>query len=200
MSIAPRPVGGTFGAGRRPPWAVTAGRRAPPFSSAGASRPDRRRGEASAVPPARPLPLIVAYGLLCGPAEAARCGGGTGRSPGGDGPRDGLRRPQRVVASARKARRRGAPATMMSRRKLPIGIQTFREVREDDCYYVDKTAHVRRLVEEGKHYFLSRPRRFGKSLFLDTCKELFEGSEAAVRGARHSRALGTGRCAIRWCA
>ena len=70
----------------------------------------------------------------------------------------------------------------MNRRKLPIGIQTFREVREDDCYYVDKTAHVRRLVDEGKHYFLSRPRRFGKSLFLDTCKELFEGSEALFEG------------------
>ena len=70
----------------------------------------------------------------------------------------------------------------MSRRKLPIGIQTFREIREDDCYYVDKTAHIRRLVDEGKHYFLSRPRRFGKSLFLDTCKELFEGNEALFEG------------------
>ena len=59
-------------------------------------------------------------------------------------------------------------------RKLPIGIQTFREIRENGYYYVNKTAHVRRLVDEGKHYFLSRPRRFGKSLFLDTCKESFE--------------------------
>ena len=65
----------------------------------------------------------------------------------------------------------------MARRKLPIGIQTFREVREDNCYYVDKTAFMRRLVSEGKHYFLSRPRRFGKSLHLDTLKELFEGNE-----------------------
>ena len=63
----------------------------------------------------------------------------------------------------------------MTRRKLPIGIQTFREVREDNCYYVDKTAYIRRLLDEGKHFFLSRPRRFGKSLFLDACKELFEG-------------------------
>ena len=68
------------------------------------------------------------------------------------------------------------------RRKLPIGIQTFREIREDGCYYVDKTDFVRRLVEGGKHYFLSRPRRFGKSLLLDTIKELFEGSEALFRG------------------
>ena len=70
----------------------------------------------------------------------------------------------------------------MTRRRLPIGIQTFREIREDNCYYVDKTAYVRRLLEEGKHYFLSRPRRFGKSLFLDTLKELFEGNEALFEG------------------
>ena len=70
----------------------------------------------------------------------------------------------------------------MTRRRLPIGIQTFREIREDGCYYVDKTAYLRRLLDEGKHYFLSRPRRFGKSLFLDTCKELFEGNEALFEG------------------
>ena len=70
----------------------------------------------------------------------------------------------------------------MARRKLPIGIQTFREIREAGCYYVDKTSYIRRLAEEGKHYFLSRPRRFGKSLFLDTCKELFEGNEPLFRG------------------
>ena len=69
-----------------------------------------------------------------------------------------------------------------ARRKLPIGIQTFREIREEDCYYVDKTAYIRRLVAEGKHYFLSRPRRFGKSLFLDTLKELFEGNEPLFKG------------------
>ena len=70
----------------------------------------------------------------------------------------------------------------MPRRRLPIGIQTFRELREQDCYYVDKTAYIRRLLDEGKHYFLSRPRRFGKSLFLDTCKELFEGNEPLFEG------------------
>ena len=70
----------------------------------------------------------------------------------------------------------------MDRRRLPIGIQTFREVREDDCYYVDKTPHIQRLLDGGKHYFLSRPRRFGKSLFLDTLKELFEGSEELFEG------------------
>ena len=70
----------------------------------------------------------------------------------------------------------------MTRRRLPIGIQTFRRIRERDCYYVDKTTYIRRLVDEGTHYFLSRPRRFGKSLFLDTCKELFEGNEALFEG------------------
>ena len=70
----------------------------------------------------------------------------------------------------------------MTKRKLPIGIQTFRTVREAGCYYVDKTAFIGRLVEEGTHYFLSRPRRFGKSLLLDTLKELFEGNEALFAG------------------
>ncbi|MCY4627257.1 MAG: AAA family ATPase [Acidobacteria bacterium] len=70
----------------------------------------------------------------------------------------------------------------MNRRRLPIGIQNFREIREEGHYYVDKTAFARRLAEEGKHYFLSRPRRFGKSLFLDTLKELFEGNEPLFRG------------------
>ena len=72
--------------------------------------------------------------------------------------------------------------------RLPIGIQTFRQIREEGHYYVDKTAFACRLAEEGKHYFLSRPRRFGKSLFLDTLKELFEGNEKLFRGlAAHDR-------------
>ena len=70
----------------------------------------------------------------------------------------------------------------MGRRRLPIGIQNFRELREENAYYVDKTPYIRRLLDEGKHYFLSRPRRFGKSLFLDTLKEFFEGSEELFAG------------------
>ena len=73
-------------------------------------------------------------------------------------------------------------AERTDRRKLPIGIQTFREIRAENYYYVDKTAYIRRMMDEGKHYFLSRPRRFGKSLFLDTLKELFEGNEALFEG------------------
>ena len=72
----------------------------------------------------------------------------------------------------------------MVKRRLPIGIQTFREVREENYYYVDKTAFIEQLVAGGKYYFLSRPRRFGKSLFLDTLKELFEGSEKLFKGLR----------------
>ena len=70
----------------------------------------------------------------------------------------------------------------MNKRRLPIGIQTFRKIREDNCYYIDKTAYIRRLLDEGTHYFLSRPRRFGKSLFLDTLKEVFEGNEPLFEG------------------
>ena len=72
--------------------------------------------------------------------------------------------------------------TSRARRKLPIGIQTFRKIREGGYYYVDKTPFLGRLVDDGTHYFLSRPRRFGKSLLVDTLSELFEGSEALFRG------------------
>ena len=70
----------------------------------------------------------------------------------------------------------------MAGRLLPIGIQSFRKLRESNCYYVDKTGYALRLVAEGTHYFLSRPRRFGKSLFLDTLKEMFEGSRELFEG------------------
>ena len=70
----------------------------------------------------------------------------------------------------------------MTRKKLPIGIQTFREIRESVCYYVDKTPYALKLFEQGKYFFLSRPRRFGKSLFLDTLKELFEANAPLFAG------------------
>jgi hypothetical protein len=71
---------------------------------------------------------------------------------------------------------------MKAKRDLPIGIQTFRKIREGDFYYVDKTGLALRLIAEGSQYFLSRPRRFGKSLFLDTLAELFEGNAVLFRG------------------
>jgi hypothetical protein len=70
----------------------------------------------------------------------------------------------------------------LARKKLPIGIQTFADIIEGGYYYVDKTPLIHRLVEEGKYYFLSRPRRFGKSLLLDTLACLFEGREALFEG------------------
>ncbi|MDR2637888.1 MAG: AAA family ATPase, partial [Zoogloeaceae bacterium] len=70
----------------------------------------------------------------------------------------------------------------MTRKKLPIGIQTFVKMREADYYYVDKTAFALKMIEEGTAYFLSRPRRVGKSLFLDTLAELFAGNEVLFRG------------------
>ena len=70
----------------------------------------------------------------------------------------------------------------MNRRLLPVGIQSFRTIREEDFYYVDKTPLIHQLVSQGRHYFLSRPRRFGKSLLLDTMGELFAGNEPLFRG------------------
>ncbi len=70
----------------------------------------------------------------------------------------------------------------MTRQSLPIGIQDFATIRSEGFYYVDKTPLIRQLVSAGRHYFLSRPRRFGKSLLLDTLKVLFTGQEDLFRG------------------
>ncbi len=69
----------------------------------------------------------------------------------------------------------------MTGKSLPIGIQDFATIRSGDFYYVDKTPLIRQMVEARRHYFLSRPRRFGKSLLVDTIKALFEGQEALFR-------------------
>lgn len=61
-------------------------------------------------------------------------------------------------------------------KKLPISLQNLREMRTQGYAYADKTAHVAHLIEEGKDYFLDRPRRFGKSLLVDTLAEAFAGS------------------------
>ncbi len=70
----------------------------------------------------------------------------------------------------------------MIRKSLPIGIQHFATIRREDFYYVDKTPLIRRLVDDGRHYFLSRPRRFGKSLLVDTIAALFAGQEELFQG------------------
>ena len=68
------------------------------------------------------------------------------------------------------------------KQKLPIGIQSFREIRKHQLLYVDKTEAIYRLTESGKYFFLSRPRRFGKSLTLSTLKELFTGQKELFDG------------------
>lgn len=60
-------------------------------------------------------------------------------------------------------------------RKYPIGIQSFEEIRNGNYVYVDKTEYIWRLADEGKYYFLSRPRRFGKSLLVSTLEAFFKG-------------------------
>ncbi|TCS99565.1 putative AAA-ATPase, partial [Tepidimonas ignava] len=79
---------------------------------------------------------------------------------------------------------------MTDRRKLPIGIQTFAKIRGEGCYYVDKTPLIARLAEQGSFYFLSRPRRFGKSLLIDTIAEAFAGQRALFEGGEAAVALG----------
>ena len=67
-------------------------------------------------------------------------------------------------------------------RKLPVGIQDFTSLREDGYLYVDKTALVYKMVTTGKPYFLSRPRRFGKSLLLSTLEAYFLGRKDLFKG------------------
>ena len=76
------------------------------------------------------------------------------------------------------------------KRKLPIGIQTFREIREDNCYYVDKTPYIRRLLDEGKHYFLSRSAPVRQEPVRGYLEGTIRGQRAAVPRAGHSRWLG----------
>lgn len=66
--------------------------------------------------------------------------------------------------------------------KLPLGIQNFESLRRDNYIYLDKTAIISQLVNTGRYYFLSRPRRFGKSLFLSTVQAYFEGKKELFEG------------------
>ena len=59
--------------------------------------------------------------------------------------------------------------------ELPIGVQSFTSLRRDNLLYVDKTAQLLKLIQSGRRYFLSRPRRFGKSLTLSTLEAMFSG-------------------------
>ena len=66
--------------------------------------------------------------------------------------------------------------------KYPIGIQSYESLRRDDYVYVDKTALIYQLVTTGRYYFLSRPRRFGKSLLISTLQAYFEGKRELFEG------------------
>lgn len=70
----------------------------------------------------------------------------------------------------------------MERQKYPVGIQTFSEIRENGFVYVDKTEYIYNLVTRNKYIFLSRPRRFGKSLLLSTIESLFLGERDLFDG------------------
>jgi Predicted AAA-ATPase len=67
-------------------------------------------------------------------------------------------------------------------KKLPIGIQTFEIMINGGYVYVDKTEHIYRIITEARYYFLSRPRRFGKSLLVSTLKEIFSGNKQLFEG------------------
>ncbi len=67
-------------------------------------------------------------------------------------------------------------------KRLPVGIQNFGEIQTGNYLYIDKTAQVFRLIDEGKYYFLSRPRRFGKSLLLSTLEAVFQRKKELFKG------------------
>ena len=70
----------------------------------------------------------------------------------------------------------------MSNKIYPIGIQNFEKIRQDGYFYIDKTALVYRMVKTGSYYFLSRPRRFGKSLLISTLEAYFQGKKELFEG------------------
>lgn len=71
---------------------------------------------------------------------------------------------------------------MAENKVYPIGVQSFTKIIEDGLIYVDKTEYVRRLVKNGTYYFLSRPRRFGKSLLVSTLEAYFQGKRDLFKG------------------
>ena len=73
-------------------------------------------------------------------------------------------------------------SSIQPKRKYPVGIQDLSEVITGGYVYVDKTHYAHKLIDEGKFYFLSRPRRFGKSLFLSVLYYLFKGQKEIFEG------------------
>ena len=71
----------------------------------------------------------------------------------------------------------------MALKLYPIGIQTFEEIIHRDLLYIDKTEYIYRMSHSGgKHFFLGRPRRFGKSLLVSTMQSYFEGKKELFKG------------------
>ena len=82
--------------------------------------------------------------------------------------------------------------------KYPIGDQDFRSIRKGGYLYVDKTSYIEKILEGGQYYFLARPRRFGKSLFLSTLKYFFLGERELFKDYTLTGLNGSGRN-IRYC-
>ena len=77
---------------------------------------------------------------------------------------------------------------MDDKERYPIGQQDFKTLRKDDTFYIDKTAFVEKIAKsKSKYYFLARPRRFGKSLFLSTLRFFFEGQRDLFKGLYNLR-------------
>ena len=70
----------------------------------------------------------------------------------------------------------------MSNKIYPIGIQNFEKLRLGGYFYIDKTALIYKMVKTGSYYFLSRPRRFGKSLLISTLEAYFQGKKELFEG------------------
>ena len=70
----------------------------------------------------------------------------------------------------------------MKLKKLPVGIQSFRKIKEGAYLYVDKTKYIYKLITENDYIFFSRPRRFGKSLLISTLNEIFKGNKELFKG------------------
>ena len=70
----------------------------------------------------------------------------------------------------------------MSNKIYPIGIQNFEKLRTGGYFYIDKTELIYRIIKTGSYYFLSRPRRFGKSLLMSTLEAYFQGKKELFQG------------------
>ena len=87
--------------------------------------------------------------------------------------------------AASKTMKNKAVMTETNERKLPVGIQSFKKIREEGYLYVDKTEMVWNLANKGARYdYLSRPRRFGKSVLVDTLQCYFEGRKELFEGLK----------------